>query len=189
VNVENPLKKIQEFQAHLKASDKPQLAMTPVEEGQLSGLLTLIKNTDNYHLTKITDVHFELLQKKLLLWPTEYLFPVIDVVRMMIMHPSTQALFGTYETGTHSKSVLGASFFTNIIRCVKPTSPDSLLITTLRCMCNLYDGASTSSAITRMLKLLLGQFPFIIEHKNKNVLSAGISLLLKYNTQSRVLCL
>lgn len=168
------MKKITEFQALMKDNPKyKQHVMVPFEESTLGSLIAVIKNTSNYHLSKISENHLELLQKKLLLWPLEYVFPVIDLVRMTLMHSSMQPFFGSYERGM--------DFFANIIRCIKSESSDALLITTLRCMCNMYEGPSTTYVITRMFKLILSQYDIILEHKAKNVVNHGIALLLKYS--------
>lgn len=145
--------------------------MTLTDEMTLKTILETIKNKSTYSTSKFTESQFELLEQKLLKWPFENVFPVIDVLRMMLMHPGIQAFFGTYEKGV--------DFFTNVLRCLKPEAADPLIITTLRCMCNMYEGNSTVYAVTKMMKLVLSQFSFIANHKNKNVVNTAVSLLLK----------
>eukprot|EP00826_Nyctotherus_ovalis_P045440 TRINITY_DN5034_c0_g2_i2.p1 TRINITY_DN5034_c0_g2~~TRINITY_DN5034_c0_g2_i2.p1 ORF type:complete len:575 (+),score=171.27 TRINITY_DN5034_c0_g2_i2:380-2104(+) len=172
VNVDNPQKKILEFNEKLKedAKLKP-FTLASFEETSLNGLLTTLKNTGNYHLSKIDESRFELLSTKLLKWPLEQVFPVIDVVRMLLMHPGAQAFFGTYDKG--------AEFLTNIIRCLKPEASDPLLILSLRTLCNMFEGPSTSYVIGKATDLILSQFDFITAKKNKNVLEAASAFLLK----------
>lgn len=172
VNVDNPQKKITEFNNLLKEDAKyKQFTLVSFEEVSFNGLLNTLKNTGNYHLSKIDESKFELLTNKLLKWPLEQIFPVIDVVRMLLMHPGAQAFFGTYDKG--------AEFLTNIIRCLKPEATDPLLILSLRTLCNMFEGPSTSYVIGRVTDLILGQFDFIVEKKNKNILDAASAFLLK----------
>ena len=172
VNVDNPLKKITEFNNIMKADPKLKpSALVSYEEGALSSLLQTLKNTSTYHLNKIGDNHFDLMNNRLMKWPLEYMLPVIDVVRMILLHPTSQAIFGTFEKGS--------AFFTNVIRCLRPEASDPLLIVTLRCMCNMCEGTSTSYVINKMMPIVLGQLGFIIMHKNKNVLLGASALLLK----------
>jgi phospholipase A-2-activating protein len=172
VNVDNPQKKILEFNNTLKEDAKYKaFALASFEEISFNGLLNTLKNESNYHLNKIDESKYELLSNKLLKWPMDQIFPVIDVVRMLLMHPSTQAFFGTYDKG--------AEFLTNVIRCLKPEASDSLLILSLRALCNTFDGPSSSYVIDKVTYLILEQFDFIVEKKNKNILDAASAFLLK----------
>jgi len=172
VNTESPQKKILEFNNTLKedAKVKP-LTLVPFEEVSFNGLLNILKNESNYHLSKVDESKFELLTNKLLKWPLEQIFPVIDVVRMILMHPSAQAYFGTYDKG--------AEFLTNVIRCLKPEASDPLLIVSLRALCNTFEGPSSSYVIDKVTYLILEQFDFITDKKNKNILDAASAFLLK----------
>ncbi len=172
INVENPQKKIAEFNNAMKADPKYSAhVMSMVDESELNSLLAALKDTSKYHLNKLSEQHYEVLQTKLLKWPSEYMFPVVDIVRMVLMHPTSQSFFGTYERGT--------DFFTSIMRCLKEDSAPPLLITTLRCMCNMCDGTSTSYVINKMMKMIFDQLTNIVVHKNKNVVSSASALLLK----------
>lgn len=167
------MKKINEFSTLFKSDPKlKQHALIPFEEVTLNGLMGVLKAPGAYHLKKLEQHHFELFHNKLMRWPLEYMLPIVDVVRMMLMHPSTHAYFGTFEKGS--------DFFTDVIRCLKPEASDPLLIITLRCMCNMYESTPTTYVVNKMTKIILEQLGFAVVHKNKNVLSAVSAFLLKY---------
>ncbi|KNA10607.1 hypothetical protein SOVF_142770 [Spinacia oleracea] len=82
------LKKMSEFNNALLADkDQTQLSCTEVETSRIGAVLKILKDTSRYHSSNFADVDIELLLKLLNSWPLSMIFPVIDILRMMILHP------------------------------------------------------------------------------------------------------
>ncbi|KAH9302955.1 hypothetical protein KI387_014538, partial [Taxus chinensis] len=88
------LRKITEFSSTL-ASDEGQRSYS-LNDGELARLNTMVailKDTSHYHTSNFADIDVNILVKLLTSWPTQMLFPVLDIVKMMVLHPHGANLF------------------------------------------------------------------------------------------------
>ncbi|CAL5329142.1 unnamed protein product [Camellia sinensis] len=82
------LKKISEFNNALQSDlDKKSLSLTELEVSRLDAIVKILKDTSHYHSSRFSDVDIILLLKLLKSWPLAMMFPVIDILRMIILHP------------------------------------------------------------------------------------------------------
>ncbi|KAJ0963346.1 hypothetical protein J5N97_028468 [Dioscorea zingiberensis] len=82
------LKKIVEFNTNLLSDmEKMSLSLTEIELSRLSAILKVLKDTSHYHCSTFAAVDIDLLLKVLKSWPIAMMFPVIDVLRILVLHP------------------------------------------------------------------------------------------------------
>ncbi|XP_010254965.1 PREDICTED: phospholipase A-2-activating protein isoform X2 [Nelumbo nucifera] len=87
------LKKIAEFNnALLSDLGQNSLALTDFELSKVEAVVKILKDTSHYHCSKFADDDIGLLMKLLKSWPHAMIFPVIDILRMIILHPDGASL-------------------------------------------------------------------------------------------------
>ena len=99
LNVDNPKKKILEFNTELNI-------LTPVEVDLLNSLLELIKNKSFYHSSKVSKQGFELVKKLLTQFPADKTFPSLDIYRMFLIHPSATEHYKVFENAIEYLGIL-----------------------------------------------------------------------------------
>ncbi|PIA56526.1 hypothetical protein AQUCO_00700698v1 [Aquilegia coerulea] len=93
VPCDGTLEKIAEFNITLQSDPKQKdLSLTKIELSRLESIVEISKDTSNYECSTFCDVDFALLLKLLISWPVSMVFPVIDVLRMVILHPNGASL-------------------------------------------------------------------------------------------------
>lgn len=68
------------------------LSLTDNEFTRITAIISILKDSSHYHVSTFADVDIALLLKVLKSWPLEILFPVIDIVRMLTLHPDGSSL-------------------------------------------------------------------------------------------------
>ncbi|KAL6880418.1 hypothetical protein ACP4OV_011983 [Aristida adscensionis] len=131
---EGIVKKISEFSATLSSdSEQKQSSLSETELSRLSAIVKVLKNTSFYHMSKLADADMALLLKMLKSWPPQMLFPVIDFLRMFVLHPDgASLLLKTIESGN---DVLMETFRKAVATPVQPAN----VLTILKAVTNLFD--------------------------------------------------
>jgi phospholipase A-2-activating protein len=91
VNVDAPEKKIREFNEELKSIEEK-------ENMNFNRLLKVIRETHLYHSSELLKAEWDVF-KKLLKWPKKYIFPVLDLFRMFLLHSQASEMFKVFEHG------------------------------------------------------------------------------------------
>ncbi|XP_040381866.1 phospholipase A-2-activating protein isoform X2 [Oryza brachyantha] len=129
---EGILKKLSEFNATLSSNLK-QLSLSETELSRLAAVAKVLKETSFYHTSKLADADMTLLLKMLKSWPAQMMFPVIDFLRMFVLHPDgATLLLRTIESGN---DVLAETFRKVVTSPVQPPN----VLTTLKAVTNLFD--------------------------------------------------
>lgn len=82
------LKKIAEFNVSLSTEmEQKTFSLSDLELTRLSAIVNILKDTAHYHSSTFTDADIAVLFKILRSWPISMIFPVIDILRMLILHP------------------------------------------------------------------------------------------------------
>jgi hypothetical protein len=126
INVDNPKKKLLEFNAELAA-------LSPAEIELLESFLELVKNKAFYHSSKVSSRGFEML-KKIIKLPADKVFPALDIYRMFLMHPHSADHFKVFEHGLEYLNILLSN--------AKSDLPATQLVA-LRCLVNLFNNSSS----------------------------------------------
>ncbi|XP_057836619.2 uncharacterized protein LOC131046848 [Cryptomeria japonica] len=88
------LRKIAEFNSSLASDEGQRLySLNDGETRRLNAIVEVLKDTSHYHTSTFADIDLNILVKLLTSWPTQMLFPVLDIVKMMVLHPQGATLF------------------------------------------------------------------------------------------------
>lgn len=91
VNVSGPEKKIKEINDEIASIEEKDIK-------HLDKLLKVIGEKQFYHTSQIYKQEWDVL-KKMLDWPNKHLFPVLDLLRMFLLHTQSSEMFKVYEHG------------------------------------------------------------------------------------------
>ncbi|OEL28588.1 Phospholipase A-2-activating protein [Dichanthelium oligosanthes] len=169
------LKKVTEFNATLSSdSEQKQLSLSETEMSRLPAIVKVLKETSFYHTSKLADADMVLLVKILKSWPPKMLFPVIDFLRMFVLHPDGAALLlKTIETGN---DVLLETFHKAVAPPVQPAN----LLTILKAVTNLFDNSCLHQWLRIHCAEIIDSMSNCKSSFSKNAHLAYATLLLNY---------
>ncbi|XP_015900825.2 uncharacterized protein LOC107433940 [Ziziphus jujuba] len=169
------LKKITEFNnALLSDQEKKHLALTELEVSRLAAVVNVLKDTSHYHSSKLADIDIAILLRLLKSWPHAMLFPVIDTVRILVLHPDgATVLFQHVEANN--------DILMEIIKKVieNPSVPANLL-TSIRLVTNLFKNSCYYNWLQRHRTEVLDAFSSCNASPNKNLQLSYSTLILNY---------
>ncbi|XP_021282644.1 phospholipase A-2-activating protein [Herrania umbratica] len=168
------LKKISEFNNALLADlEKKDLSLTELEISRLSAIIKILKDTSHYHSSSFADVDIVLLLKLLKSWPLAMIFPVIDIVRMIVLHPGGASIL--------LRHVEVNDVLMEMIKKVTtdPALPANLL-TSIRAITNLFKDSCYYGWLQKNRSEILDAFSFCLASPNKNLQLAYSTLILNY---------
>lgn len=79
-------------------------ALSESELKSLDSLLATIQNKSSYHSSTVSKAEFDVLVKMLTQWPKDGQGPVINLLRMAVMHPEVAAKMAAPEAATAGKA-------------------------------------------------------------------------------------
>ncbi|KAK2978346.1 hypothetical protein RJ640_016448 [Escallonia rubra] len=168
------LKKISEFNNTLLTDqEKSNLSLTEVDISRLFAIAKILKDTSHYHSSKFSDVDIALLVKLLKLWPLEMIFPVIDLLRMIVLHPdgATILLNHVYERN---------DILMELIQKATASPLPANILTSIRAVTNLFRNSSYYPWLQKHRGEILDAFSSFYSSSNKNVQVAYSTLILNY---------
>ncbi|KAL7236725.1 hypothetical protein ACSBR1_019930 [Camellia fascicularis] len=169
------LKKISEFNNALQSDpDKKSLSLTELEVSRLDAIVKILKDTSHYHSSRFSDVDITLLLKLLKSWPLAMMFPVIDILRMIILHPD-----GATRLLKHvdDKNDVLMEMVKNVT--TSPALPANLLTST-RAVTNLFKTSCYYQWLLKHRSEILDAFSSCCSSSNKNVQVSYATLILNY---------
>ncbi|KAK4258688.1 hypothetical protein QN277_005111 [Acacia crassicarpa] len=169
------LKKITEFNNSLLSNQGQQkLALTELDVHRLGAIVKILKDTSHYHSSTFAEADIALLLKLLRSWPSAMIFPVIDIIRMIVLHPDGAKLFLKHlEAENDILLELINKVTTN------PTIPANLL-TCVRAVTNLFKNSSYHSWLQKHRSMILDAFSSCTSSANKNLQLSYSTLMLNY---------
>ncbi|GAV67108.1 WD40 domain-containing protein/PUL domain-containing protein/PFU domain-containing protein [Cephalotus follicularis] len=168
-------KKITEFNnALLSELEKKNLSLTELELSRLGAILKNLKDTSHYHCTSFADTDVDLLLKLLKSWPVAMIFPVIDVLRMVILHPDGASVLLKHIENENDALI-------ELIKKVTadPSLPANLL-TTIRAVTNLFKNSYYCNWLQKHRSDIIDAFSSCYTSPNKNLQLSYSTLLLNY---------
>lgn len=170
------LKKISEFNNTLASDpEKKNLSLSELEMSRLAAIIKILKDTSHYHTSSFADLDIALLLKLLQSWPLSMMFPVIDILRMIILHPD-----GAIKLHKHIEN--GNDLLMDVIKRVTtdPALPPNLL-TSARAISNLFKNSHYHSWLQKHRSEILDAFSSSVSSPNKNLQLSYSTLLLNYS--------
>ncbi|XP_022136219.1 phospholipase A-2-activating protein [Momordica charantia] len=168
------LKKIVEFNNVLLADPgKKNCALPELEVSRLDAIAKILKDTSHYHSTKFADADIVLLLKLLRSWPRESLFPVIDILRMTVLHPDGAILL--------LKLVGSDDILLELIQKVTTTPVIAAnLLTSIRLMVNLFKNSGYYNWLQKHRSEILDAFSSSYSSANKAIQLSFSTLILNF---------
>ncbi|XP_052882523.1 uncharacterized protein LOC108460444 isoform X2 [Gossypium arboreum] len=165
------LKKISEFNNTLLAD--LDLSLTEPEISRLGAIVKILKDTSHYHTSRFADVDIALLLKLLKSWPVAMIFPVIDMLRMTVLHPDgATVLFRHVEVNDAVMEMIMKA-------TTDPALPANLL-TSIRAVTNFFKNSSYYGWLQKHRSDILDAFSSCLASPNKNLQLAYSTLILNY---------
>ncbi|XP_076950188.1 uncharacterized protein LOC143623090 [Bidens hawaiensis] len=167
------LKKISEFNNTLRSDpDQQSLSINDTETARLSAIAKILKDTSHYHSSRFSDDDINLLLKLLTSWPVSMVFPVIDVLRMVILHP---------DGSTHLKRADDEKdTFMELIRKVTSSPLPPNLLTSIRAVVNLFKNSGYHPWLQKHRVEIFDAFASCYSSSNKHVQVSYSTLVLNY---------
>ncbi|KAL2328929.1 hypothetical protein Fmac_022356 [Flemingia macrophylla] len=169
------LKKITEFNNVLQCDqEKQKLSLTELNVSRLGAIIKILKDTSHYHSSKFANSDIALLLNLLRSWPKGMIFPVIDIVRMLVLHPDGAILL-------HKHFEAENDILIEVIKnvTVSPTIPSNLL-TSIRAVTNLFRNSCYFNWLQKHRSEILDAFSSCSSSSNKNLQLSYSTLLLNY---------
>lgn len=167
------LKKISEFNSTLQSDDSKDLSLSEVEMTRLSAVIKILKDTSHYHTSKFADVDIALILKLLKSWPLAMIFPVIDILRMIVLHPDGATKF---KQATDEKDLL----MELIKRALSNTPLAPNILTSIRLVTNLFKHSCYHDWLQKQRSEILDAFSSCCSSPNKNLQLSYSTLILNY---------
>jgi len=115
-------------------------------------------------------VEVEVIHIKLIEWPAQYLFPVMDLWRLFALHPRSSDFFKTSDRG--------APMLAKICGLLTPDAPDPLTMCALRYLANLFCFPTSRTAVFYRRDIVLKAVAPCLQSKNKNIKIASTTVIL-----------
>ncbi|KAI5056625.1 hypothetical protein GOP47_0028443 [Adiantum capillus-veneris] len=167
------IKKLETFNSSLAADEGTKgLALNEEELKNLHATVSILKDETHYHTSNLTDDSLLPLQKLLLAWPSSLLFPVIDILRMVLLHPKGADLCAQYaESG---KDILKRC----LQRACEP--PDANQLMGIRAAVNCFRHSILKKWVSSSRSEILDLFADCHMSTKQNIRIAYSTLLLNY---------
>ncbi|XP_010999293.1 PREDICTED: phospholipase A-2-activating protein-like [Populus euphratica] len=169
------LKKITEFHNSLLSDPvKKDLSLSELEISRLGAVIKILKDTSHYHTSRFADADIALLLKLLKSWPLAMIFPVIDILRMLVLHPD-----GATVLLKHVKDE--NDILMEMIKRIatNPPLPPNLL-TGIRAVTNLFKNLSYHTWLQKHQSEILDAFSSCYSSPNKNLQLSYATMILNY---------
>lgn len=154
VKLDGCRKKILEFNAELNVLEGQELIY-------FETLIKVLSNPQNYHNSEVSPQQLKVIDK-LLTYPLDKVFPVLDLYRCYLLHPTSYEAFAGSDAGI--------TYIQGLIRFVNDANlPKALIMLTLRSMCNLFKNQSSQHVALLNRQKILDVVTPHLSHADKNV--------------------
>lgn len=169
------MRKLESFNSSLAAEEgKRDLALNELELSKLHATMSILKDGSHYHTSTLTDENIMPLRKLLVLWPTSILFPALDILRIVLLHPEGATLFARYAE--NGKDILIES----LQRAAESPAIDANQLMGVRLAVNCFRHSVLRRWIASNRTEILDIFSECHLSASKNVRIAYSTLLLNY---------
>ncbi|XP_006365506.1 phospholipase A-2-activating protein [Solanum tuberosum] len=169
------LKKVSEFNnTLLSASEQKHMVLTEADMSRLASIIHVLKDTSRYHSSKFSDDDVVMVLKVLKSWPLTMLFPVIDILRMIILHADGAAVLSKHVNNANDVLM-------ELIKKVTTSPPlPANLLTSVHALTNFFKNESYHDWLLKHRGEVLDAYSTCYLSSNKNVQLAYSTLILNY---------
>ncbi|XP_059653855.1 uncharacterized protein LOC132300680 isoform X2 [Cornus florida] len=169
------LKKISEFNNSLLSDpDKKNMSLTELEFSRLDAIVKILKDTSHYHRSRFSDADIALLLKLLKSWTLATIFPVIDILRMIVLHPDGATLLLKHINDEND-------ILMEMIKMVTTSPPlPANILTSIRAVTNLFKNSCYYQWLQKHRDEIIDAFSSCYSSSNKNVQVSFSTLILNY---------
>ncbi|KAJ7285528.1 hypothetical protein O6H91_Y327400 [Diphasiastrum complanatum] len=167
-------KKIIEFNASLQVEEPTTAVLKENDVARLKAIILVLKDTSHYHASSFADADFNLLTAILCSWPIQCLFPVLDLLRMMLLHPQAARWYS-------QEAEKGRDVLIDAIR--KATAAPIVAanqLTSARVVVNCFRHSTLKAWTIKHRSEILDIFSECSNSSNRNVRFAYATLVLNY---------
>ncbi|XP_071729987.1 uncharacterized protein [Rutidosis leptorrhynchoides] len=167
------LKKISEFNNALRSDPGQQnLSISEAEISRFGAIAKVLKDTSHYHTSKFSNDDISLLFKLLKSWPLSMMFPVIDILRMVVLHPDGSTVL---KHANDEKDIL-----IELIQKVTSSPLPPNLLTSIRVLVNLFKNSDYHLWLRNRRVEIFDAFANCHSSPNKNLQVSYSTLVLNY---------
>ncbi|CAH9056252.1 unnamed protein product [Cuscuta europaea] len=168
------LKKISEFNSTLQSdSERSNLSISEAEMPRLAAIVKILKDTSHYHSSSFSDKDLGLVLRLLKTWPLSMLFPVIDVLRMLVLHPDGANILLKHV------NIDNDTLF-ELLKKVTVNPIPANLLTSIRAVTNLFKNSIFYDWLLKHRGEILNAFSKCYLTSNKNVQLSYSTMILNY---------
>lgn len=167
------LKKISEFNKAFLTDGENSLSFSELELSRLAAIVKILKDTSRYYSSSFADVDITLLLKILKSWPVQMLFPGIDILRMIVLHPNGATLF-------HKHIESDNAVLMETLAKVTTTPQPANLLTIIRLITNLFKHSCFTKWLQSHCSQVLDAISSCRLSFNKNAHLCYATLILNY---------
>jgi hypothetical protein len=192
--------KLTEFNDSLSEADGK---LSGAEKANVDEIVKILEQENRYHATTFDKKHFQTLSK-LLTWPAAQMLPVLDLIRMSLMHPHAAEYFSTQPAGTPcfpsfsarclARSLTPLPFCTVIDRIAElltPPAPSSFAVPIMasRVLCNYFKSLRCRATISPKIAGVLAKSAVIDASSNATLQTCSLfAFVILMNTQMLIFC-
>jgi len=170
LSLSNLQKKLTEFNAQLE-QENAQCHLTQKELSAISRIIQILSETSRYHGSSFYPQDSVLLVKLLNSWPPNFRFPVLDLIRMYVLHPS----------GSEGMKEGLIELLLKELVCVEAPIINNVIFS-LRIIANLFRHPSTRILLPNYAERILETMTDIAAKcNNKNVSLSLVTVLLNFS--------
>lgn len=140
--------------------NEPALNLEEKDKKAFFNMVDTLKNVQFYHSSNFADNELAVFQNKLLKWPADLLLPVLDLFRLVVLHPASERLFAGADVGFNFLSKL----------CSIMTSHPNELTKSLaiKVMCNLCKHTSNRYCLLKFSDFMVESLAKLILQTNSH---------------------
>lgn len=159
------------------AANNAPCTLTAEQTSHIKSLIaSIVSSTENGSFTskstfQFEDGQLETLEAMLLAWPREVKFPVLDIFRIVLLHPIGRAHF------------VESPIIPQLLReATASDAPFPFQFMVFKAVCNLFDSNVTAQLVINLFETALGLCRSLATSTNKNLQLSAASLMLNYAT-------
>eukprot|EP01083_Nonionella_stella_P020782 57667_1 len=171
VKYEPIVSNIQKFSTEFFEAKEEQFVLIESELEVLDSIVTTLRDSGSYHTSKFSNDEY-LLVDKLLSWPKPKLPPVLNLVRVMILHPDAAIRYSSTDLIQRMITLIadGDEYTNNTLAC-------------LRTILNMFSRHVFMKPLLKNHEEIIAGLTSIMSSSNKNVRLSCASLLLNFSVK------